>query len=100
MTRRRAPTPLAPPGRRAGTGGGHGPGDRPPPNPGQPVQPADGGAAMAPLIVLIVIMALARALGAAGLASAQSWRAAVALGLAAMFLLTASAESRPRGATA
>ncbi|WP_069161542.1 DoxX family protein [Nocardia altamirensis] len=48
---------------------------------------------MAPLVVLTVIAALARLIGwLAGLEWLDSWPHAVAIGLAAMFVLTASAH--------
>jgi uncharacterized membrane protein len=49
-------------------------------------------AAMEPLIVLIVVTLLARGVGRLGVKQLQDWRAAVRAGLAAMFLLTASAH--------
>jgi uncharacterized membrane protein len=52
---------------------------------------------MAPLLTLAAVTLLARAAGAAGLAPTHSWPGALALGLAAMFLLTTSAHfTRPR----
>ena len=54
---------------------------------------------MAPLIVLIVVTGISRLLGALGVAFVDSWSAAVALGLAAMFLMTALTHFRePRRA--
>jgi uncharacterized membrane protein len=47
---------------------------------------------MAPLIVLIVVTLLVRAVGHFGVLGLRNWRAAVRSGLAAMFLLTASAH--------
>jgi uncharacterized membrane protein len=44
---------------------------------------------MAPLIVLIVVSLVARALGWAGAGYVAAWPSAVAVGLAAMFLMTA-----------
>jgi uncharacterized membrane protein len=47
---------------------------------------------MAPLIVLVIVTLLARAAGWLGVKSLRDWRAAMRVGLAAMFLLTASAH--------
>jgi len=47
---------------------------------------------MAPLIVLATCTLLARGIGALGVGYLDSWRSAVAVGLAAMFALTASAH--------
>jgi len=48
---------------------------------------------MAPLIVLVFITLIARAAGALGVGYTATWTAATAVGLAAMFLLTASAHA-------
>lgn len=50
---------------------------------------------MAPLIVLMAVTALARAAGALGVAYASSWVDATAIGLAAMFVVTAIAHFVP-----
>lgn len=47
---------------------------------------------MAPLIVLALITLLARLMGALGVGYVATWPAALAVGLAAMFLLTAGAH--------
>ena len=44
---------------------------------------------MVPLIILIVITLAARGVGALGLGYLDSWSAALAIGLAAMFTVTA-----------
>lgn len=51
---------------------------------------------MAPLIVLVVVTLGARGVGALGVGFVDSWPAATALGLAAMFLMTAGAHWAPR----
>lgn len=47
---------------------------------------------MAPLLVLVVVTAIARLIGLAGVEWLGSWPHAVQIGLAAMFVLTASAH--------
>lgn len=47
---------------------------------------------MAPLAVLIAVTVLARTIGQSGVASLRDWRAAVRIGLAAMFCFTAAAH--------
>jgi uncharacterized membrane protein len=47
---------------------------------------------MAPLVTLVAVTLLARAAGHLGVAALRSWPAATRAGLAAMFLLTASAH--------
>ena len=47
---------------------------------------------MAPLIVLVAVSVLARLLGRVRSGAVDSWRAAVRVGLAAMFLFTAAAH--------
>ncbi|MFR9751368.1 DoxX family protein [Nocardia sp. 004] len=47
---------------------------------------------MAPLVVLVVVTAIARLIGGLGVDLLDSWAHATALGLAAMFVLTASAH--------
>lgn len=52
---------------------------------------------MAPLIVLVVVTLAARGVGALGVEYVGSWSAAVAVGLAAMFTVTASSHGvQPR----
>ncbi len=51
---------------------------------------------MAPLVVLLAATLLARAAGAAGVAHLADWPAALAAGLAAMFVLTGVAHFTPR----
>ncbi|TDZ80494.1 hypothetical protein DE4585_00411 [Mycobacteroides salmoniphilum] len=51
---------------------------------------------MAPLIALVVGSLLARLIGALGLTPVNSWPAAVAVGLAAMFTLTGVAHFVPK----
>lgn len=51
---------------------------------------------MAPLVTLIAVTVVARIAGALGLAYTATWVDAIAVGLAAMFLLTASARLNPR----
>jgi len=52
---------------------------------------------MMPFIVLIVVTAASRLLGFSGVAYLDGWSASLAVGLAAMFLLTASAHfQQPR----
>ena len=52
---------------------------------------------MAPLITLVLVTLLARGVGALGVEYVATWPGAVAVGLAAMFLLTASAHwTQPR----
>lgn len=53
---------------------------------------------MAPLLVLVVTTLVARAAGAAGLGPTATWPGALAVGLAAMFALTASAHFSRRRA--
>lgn len=50
---------------------------------------------MAPLIVLLAASLVARLVGWAGLTYANSWTAAIAVGLAAMFVLTGIAHFAP-----
>lgn len=52
---------------------------------------------MAPLLTLVLVTLIARGVGALGVAYVATWPDAVAVGLAAMFLLTASAHwTQPR----
>src|SRR5690606_25233910 len=52
---------------------------------------------MAPLLTLLLVTLLARGVGALGVGYVATWPDAVAVGLAAMFLLTASAHwTQPR----
>ncbi|HIW45739.1 MAG TPA: DoxX family protein [Candidatus Yaniella excrementigallinarum] len=54
---------------------------------------------MAPLITFIITSGMARLLGLAGIGYLNTWPKALAIGLAAMFLLTASAHfTQPRRA--
>ncbi|GAA5037262.1 hypothetical protein ACFQRL_13395 [Microbacterium fluvii] len=54
---------------------------------------------MAPLVTLVVVTAAARLVGLTGVTYVDTWPEALAVGLAAMFLLTASAHfARPRRA--
>src|SRR5699024_3375473 len=54
---------------------------------------------MAPLITFIITSGMARLLGLTGIGYLNTWPKALAIGLAAMFLLTASAHStQPRRA--
>jgi uncharacterized membrane protein len=50
---------------------------------------------MAPLITLLLVSIVARALGWLGVAYVESWTAAIAVGLAAMFVLTGIAHFAP-----
>lgn len=51
---------------------------------------------MAPLVVLVAVSLVARAAGALGVPGVGLWASAIAVGLSAMFLLTASVRLNPR----